>query len=543
MVSAIALAVVGSAAAQITLSADFDTGSLGELVRLDSVRLALGEDSLTVYSLHIASRIDPPNPIDTTITPGSRWFHFRMEGVRHKPLFLHMQETEVCRPFFSYDGEEYRRFGMSENLLPQTVSTTFERDTVYVAYFVPYTHRRHVQDMERWNRSPFARREVIGHSFGGLPIEMLTVTDTMVPDSVKRKIWIHARVHTSEAPASWHMAALVDTLLGEEPVMTEIRRHAVFYIVPETNPDGVAGGYSRSTPTGVNLEVNWNDPDSLTAPEVVALKRTIERLTSDRPMDVALNLHSQIAPHATYWIHTAESTSPGFFRRELLLSALTMSHTPLYGPGDQSFSALNPKYPEGWIWDMFGSETLALTFETPSTYFRNDPQGEWVSPENLAQLGHASLLALCDLLGLGGTERFIAYSEHMQYNDGWIECCDAEHDRTNVSRRKRRDNRNPQRDSHPTQHSERHDTRICFGDTYLVAEEYGAKVTFCFDNLPAGTYDILKWIPGIYGADETCGGWCTIGEVVHKINGQLQWEYTASVPGDIMDVVMLVRRR
>ena len=30
---------------------------------------------------------------------------------------------------------------------------------------------------------------------------MLILTDATVPDSLKRRVWIHSRVHTSEAPA------------------------------------------------------------------------------------------------------------------------------------------------------------------------------------------------------------------------------------------------------------------------------------------------------------------------------------------------------
>ena len=114
---------------------------------------------------------------------------------------------------------------------------------------------------------------------------------------------------------------------------------------PETNPDGVRGGYSRSTAQGVNLEINWDRPDSLTQPEVRVLKRTIDSLSTERPFDVALNLHSQSAPFVTYWIHTAKSTSAKMYRRKMLLSALTVAHTPYYRPIDQRFRKLLPGMP------------------------------------------------------------------------------------------------------------------------------------------------------------------------------------------------------
>lgn len=61
-----------------------------------------------------------------------------------------------------------------------------------------------------------------------------------------------------------------------------------------------------------------------------------------------------------------------------------------------------------------------MTFETPYTYYNNDPAGEWVSRESLAELAHASLLALSDLLDLGGSERRQADSERMKARGKWL---------------------------------------------------------------------------------------------------------------------------
>ena len=73
--------VWGNVAAQVTISADFDTGSIGSVRRIDSVRmLRAAKNSLEVMSLGIRSRIDPLNPVDTALLPSSRWFHFRLEG-------------------------------------------------------------------------------------------------------------------------------------------------------------------------------------------------------------------------------------------------------------------------------------------------------------------------------------------------------------------------------------------------------------------------------------------------------------------------------
>lgn len=509
----LSLAAAEALPAQVRLSADFDTGSVGRLVQADTMCLHGGcPDSVRVLSLTVLSRVDPSNPVDKSVAPSSRWFHFRMEGVRNDMILLRIPNTEVVRPFYSYDGEEYMRFDRKENVYPHSINTVFERDTAYVAYFAPYTHARHESDLRRWSGSRYASCDSIGVSGEGRTISLLTVTDPQTPYKEKRKVWIHSRVHTSEAPASWHVKGLVDALLADTPLAAQIRRNAVFYIVPETNPDGVYGGCSRSVPSGINMEINWDRPDSLTTPEVLVLKRTVERLAADRPMDLGLNMHSQTAPHVTYWIHSAESTSPAYFRRQLLLSALTMNSTNLYAPGEQSFSNLKSIYPEGWYWSLFGEKMLALTFETPYTYYNNDPNGVWVTTENLAQLGEASLEAVSDMLGLGGTERMIADSEQMSVRGPWKTVCDE---------------------------------RVFFGDSYMVAGDGGASVTFVWKGVPAGKYDIYRWVPGPQTANFSGDDnrWVLADSIVRRRKGRVSWSFRAAAAGDAADAVMLVRRR
>ena len=56
---------------------------------------------------------------------------------------------------------------------------------------------------------------------------MLILTDATVPDSLKRRVWIHSRVHTSEAPAAWYLEAMIDELLSDAPLSREILRRTV----------------------------------------------------------------------------------------------------------------------------------------------------------------------------------------------------------------------------------------------------------------------------------------------------------------------------
>lgn len=509
----IAAGSLPDASAQVTASADFDSGSMGRMRLSAETRLpAGGRDSIGIVSLEVRSRVDPTDPHAGKAWPSSRWFHFRLQGVRDKLLLLHIPNTELERPFYSYDGRDYRRLDADALVRPQTLLlAAAERDTLYFAYFLPYTHGRHLEKAEQWSRSPFVVRHEIGRSGGGVPLTMLVVTDPGVPDAGKRRVWIHSRVHPSEAPAAWFLEAMVEELLSDRPLSRQLRRSTIFHIVPETNPDGVIGGYSRTTADGINPETDWNRPDSLTSPEVAALKRTIARLADEQPLDVVLNLHTQRAPFVTYWIHTPESSSQQMYRRKMLLSALTIGHTPYYRPIDQRFSTLDPKYAEGWLWQRYGERTLAVTFETTYSCYNADPQGEWVSAENLAELARSSLLALSDLLDLGGEERLRIDCEG-RGGRGW--------------------------------ETRRDDNRLFFGDSYRIARRPGAVFACSLpETLPDGCYAVYKWVPGALGArfSERENRWVPLGVTLRKRKGCSRLLYRASAAGDTLDALLLVR--
>lgn len=497
---------------QVKFSSDFDSGSIGSHKLIDSTWIQRAEgDSLLTLSYEIHSRFDPLNPIDTTLKPSARWYHFRMEGVKGKQIFLNIKNSETIRPFYSYDGINYQRFEQVENLFKGSVNKIFTQDTVYISHFIPYNYSRLLDKMEEWSSKPFVLKEVIGHSSLGLPIEMLTVTDNSINNSKKKKVWIHGRSHPSEAPASWHLEGMIDQILSDTPFAKELRKNTIFYLVPFINPDGVKGGFSRSSSTGVNIEINWDRPDSITMPEIKALKGALEKVTKERPLDLLLNMHTQISSSITYWIHTAESTTEEFLRKQLLLSALTINYSSYYRPEDQLFSAVAPRYVEGWVWDRFAEKTIAITFETPYTYYNQDREGPWVSIENLKELSTSSLYSVCDLLDLDKKHRILIDPTEQKTPRRW------EKSEENSS--------------------------IYFGDSYLVAEKEGAKLKYSIDNLAKGKYTLYRWKVGpaekVFPTDINV--WSKEAIVIQKRDGRFNYKIKATEPGEKADALLLVK--
>ncbi|MDP3435801.1 MAG: M14-type cytosolic carboxypeptidase [Bacteroidales bacterium] len=498
---------------QIRISTDFDSGSIGSYRLVDSAWVKRGaNDSILTLTYEIESRFDPLNPIDTALRPSARWYHFKMEGVKDKQLYLTIKNSEVIRPFYSYDGINYTRFETGENVYKGFINKIFTRDTVYISHFVPYPYSRNRHKVDQWRVMPNVKHEIIGTSYLGLPIEMLTITDESANEREKKRVWIHSRSHPSESPASWHMEAMVDIITSDTPFGKELRKNTIFYIVPFINPDGVMGGFSRSSSTGVNIEINWDRPDSLTMPEIKILKKTLERVTSNAPMDLMLNMHSQISSSVTYWIHTAESTTERFLKEQLLLSSLTINYSPYYRPVDQSFSAVAPRYFEGWIWDRFRERSVAITFETPYTFYNQDRSGTWVSIDNLRELAYSSLYAISDMMNLGREDRILLDNETAKGSRNWEVSADTKN--------------------------------IFFGDTFFISQKEGAKLRVVSPTLQKGNYELFRWVvgPADENYPEDTNIWVKVDDVTLRNSGKVRYRYKSSIKGEKIDSFLLLKR-
>ncbi len=505
-------------AEKIRFYTNFESGRVANVMfcGIDTVQ---GADNSRIahYTYDIYSAEDPLNPVDTALAPSSRWFYFLMTGVRGKSITMNIRHSDPRAPMYSYDGENFERFDPfcesvvyeSEDHRKKLVTTkTFEKDSVYIAYYTPYTNGRLEKKLEEWRYRNGVAIHSIGKSSRGREMPMLLITNTYKPDKDKKKIYIHGRIHPSESPASWCLEGLIDTLTSNSEYARALRDNAVFYILPFINPDGVALGYSRCNANGVNMEINYNREDTLTEQEVKNVKKFIETTTyGGGHIDMFINFHSQVANCATYWVHTAETTSRKHFKDLMTFCALTADHNPYFHINSLSFSKIHPKYIEGYFWDKFGEKTVAITWETPySSYNREDSL--WVTNDNLKELGLKVLKATGDFLGIESPDRVTAMPVR---TNGCIKNTDTKH--------------------------------IYPGDRYYTATSDNASARYKVRHLQAGKYDVYKWIVGKnkMKCEEGENCWEFVGEHSQEESGDYSLKIKMN-KGDKANAIILIRK-
>lgn len=495
----------------LRFSNEFQCGSIGStaLVSADSALIG-GERKVLHLTYEVTSEKDPLNPVDTLLAPSSRWFYFMMTGTKDKVVTINLIDTDPAAPVYSYDNKNWMRYDTTEILAPFSVTKFYERDTVFMAYYIPYTNDHLEEMMQQWQYTGGVSVFSIGKSYQGRDMKMMVISSPYGSIKGKKRVYIHGRVHPSETPCSWCLEGLIEALLAPTPYARALRENAVFYILPFNNPDGVALGRSRCDAIGVNMEINYGQPDSLTRPEVKNIKKFIETTTyGENYLDLMLNFHSQIFPANTYWVHSEETTSTKFFLKEILLTSLTTSENPIFSNRYMSFSKMAPRYIEGWFWDNAGEHTLAITHETSYSYYNNDPKGEWVTIENLKKLGERTLWAISDFLQIENPSRIIVHPFKA------TEC------------EKIGDNQE----------------LIIFGKHCYMAQKSGATVTYRYKELPAGEYDVMVWKVGRKSDAKTDGVNCWEKLYDHTQNEKGLFNLKIQLSeGELADAVMLRKK-
>ena len=106
----------------------------------------------------------------------------------------------------------------------------------------------------------------------------------------KRVVFISARVHPGETPASYCCQGFIEAILSDTKDMIELRENNIFFVVPMLNPDGVFLGNYRCSYQGVDLNRCWSfPPDHYLVPTIGRVKGLMMCL--DRMKELKLDFY------------------------------------------------------------------------------------------------------------------------------------------------------------------------------------------------------------------------------------------------------------
>lgn len=222
-----------------------------------------------------------------------QWFYFRLQEAKGFPCKMVIENAhqasypegwEDYQTCASYDRINWFRIPTKYNGKELSFELTPEYNSVFFAYFAPYTYDQHFDLVHAAQMTEMCVMENLGMSSQGRDLDLLIAG---TPGNGKTKIWIIARQHPGESQASWFMEGFIERLLDtDDPLSRTLLEKAVFYIVPLVNPDGAILGNLRCTATGANLNREWAEPNIENSPEVFHIKNKMDETGVDLMLDI-----------------------------------------------------------------------------------------------------------------------------------------------------------------------------------------------------------------------------------------------------------------
>ena len=256
------------------ISSNFDSGNIEVIKaeRADDIRLRIKKDNQSEFF---------------------QWFHFKLYGEVEQLHRLIIENADTAaypagwknyRAVASYDRETWFRVDTSYDGKNLIIEHTLEQESIFFAYFVPYSYERHLDLLQAAQQSSWVEQRVLGQTLDGRDMSVLQVGE---PGEGKKIIWITARQHPGETMAEWFVEGMLHRLLDDDDgVARLLLDKAVFYVVPNMNPDGSYRGHLRTNAAGVNLNREWQSPSLEKSPEVFWVRQAMVNTGVDLHLDI-----------------------------------------------------------------------------------------------------------------------------------------------------------------------------------------------------------------------------------------------------------------
>ncbi len=340
-----------------------------------------------------------------------QWFYFRLSGAKNIACTMNILNAggaayprgfENYRLCYSSDRQNWLRHPTTFDGEVMTIKFKPEFDSVYFAYFAPYSMERHANLIAGSLQSSRCTLQVAGRSLDGQDMDLLKISSIDGPEQ-KRNCWFIARQHPGESMAEWWMEGCIERLLDEQSeAASSLLGKCNLYLLPNMNPDGSRRGHLRTNAAGRNLNREWENPGLKTSPEVFHVKQAMQ----DIGVDFLLDVHGdESLPYCFIagtegladW-NSAKQAQLDFYKNnlaELNPDFQTEQGYPAKQPGTANLTMST-------VQTAHRHDCLAMTLEMPfkDTTATADAKFGW-SGERSKKLAHSCLDALSNYLDSG----------------------------------------------------------------------------------------------------------------------------------------------
>ena len=305
-----------------------------------------------------------------------QWFHFKLqqssednENIEHVIHLTNAGDSayvegwEDYQAVASYDREHWFRVPTEFDGNKLTITLTPEYDSVYFAYFAPYSFERHQDLLHGAQMQLDCQLQVLGQTLDGRDMSLLKVGEE---GEGKKVIWLTARQHPGETMAEWFIEGFIDRLLDEDDgAARALLNKAVFYIVPNMNPDGSVRGHIRTNACGANLNREWQTPTMERSPEVYLVRKMMKKTG----VDLFLDIHGDEALPYNFVAGCEGNPSYNHRNKALedqfknFLTAITPEFQDEKGYDKDEPGQANLTVATNWVGEQFNC--LAFTLEMP----------------------------------------------------------------------------------------------------------------------------------------------------------------------------------
>lgn len=256
------------------ITGNFDSGNIEVISanNADDIRLAIRKDHQSDFY---------------------QWFHFKLFAEAGEEHVMTIENASGSaypdgwkgyQALASYDRETWFRVPTEYDGKELIIRHTPEQESVFYAYFIPYSYERHQDLIQSAQQSIDCYHELLGETIDGRELNLLVIGE---PAEHKNTIWVTARQHPGESMAEWFMEGFITRLLDDEDgVARKLLDENVFYVVPNMNPDGSVRGHLRTNAVGTNLNREWAEPSLEKSPEVFYVLKRMQETGVDMFLDV-----------------------------------------------------------------------------------------------------------------------------------------------------------------------------------------------------------------------------------------------------------------